>query len=436
MEAVQTPLNKPGRFLPDLVIQNTVAGYGVQIGRKLIPLASMPYLARVLGPEGWGEVAFVTAMAELVAIVIEFGFGLSATRSIARYRDDGVQRGKITTGVLGAQVMLAAVAMTAALIATWFIPLLRGHPELVVCGLGYSLAQGFSPIWYFQGMERIRLAAVLEMGAKIGALGALFVLVKGPQHVWRALAIQALSPSVLAMVGIPMALLTSVPCRPRWEVIRAVLGDGWNMFVFRSTESLYGVANAFLLGLYASPTDVGYFAAAEKISKATAGLVNPIRESLYPRINHLMHRDGSEAVRLARIGTGCIVGLGFLLSLTLYACASPAITILMGGRFEPAVHVLQILSPLPMLLSVTFSSGQLWLLPNGKDRTILRVVFRAALVNLCLSFLLAPRWGHLGMAWAVLVSESVVAGCLLWNVIRLDGEALASQALSASVRIR
>src|SRR6202012_2157064 len=47
------------RFLPELVVKNAFALYGVQIGRKLIPLASIPYLARVLGPEGWGEVAFV-----------------------------------------------------------------------------------------------------------------------------------------------------------------------------------------------------------------------------------------------------------------------------------------------------------------------------------------------------------------------------------------
>ena len=67
-------------LLPALVVNNAAALYGVQIGRKLIPLASIPYLARVLGPEGWGKVAFVTAMAELIAILIEFGFCLSATR--------------------------------------------------------------------------------------------------------------------------------------------------------------------------------------------------------------------------------------------------------------------------------------------------------------------------------------------------------------------
>ena len=34
------------------ILQNVVALYGVQAGRKLIPLISIPYLARVLGPSG------------------------------------------------------------------------------------------------------------------------------------------------------------------------------------------------------------------------------------------------------------------------------------------------------------------------------------------------------------------------------------------------
>lgn len=405
--------------LPDLVVKNAVSLYGVQIGRKLIPLASIPYLARVLGPEGWGQVVFVIAMAELIAILIEFGFCLSATRSIARHRDDAFERGKITTGVLCAQAMLAASAISVSFIAARFIPLLRQHTLLLACGLIYALAQGFSPLWYFQGMERIRLAAALEIGGKTAALGALFLFVKGPSDVWRAVLIQALSPMVLTCIGIPLALSTSLPCRPQWSVVKAVLGEGWKMFIFRSAESLYGVANAFLLGLFASPIVVGYFGAAEKISKASAGLVNPVRESLYPRINALIRHDRPEAARLAKIGTWLMAGIGLFLSAMLWFFAGPVIHIFMGSQFGPAILVLKILSPLPLLLAVTFASGQLWLLPLGKDAIVLRIVFCAAAVNLSLSFILSTMWGHVGMATTVLVSESLVAGSLLWNVVRL-----------------
>ena len=433
MGALDIAVTRPSRipFLPDLVVKNVVALYGVQASRKLIPLASIPYLARVLGPAGWGEVAFVTSLAEMIAIFIEFGFTLSATRSIARNRDDASERGRIATGVLCAQIMLAAACVVVALIASKFIPLLRDHPSLLAAGLVYAVAQGFVPLWYFQGMERLRLMASLEVVAKLAALGFLFAFVKGPQDVWRAIAIQATSPAVCVFLGLAMAFRTSSVCRPRCHLVNAVLKESWEMFMFRSAESLYGVANAFLLGLFAPVTVVGYFSSAEKVSKATAGLVNPLRDSLYPRISHLMHHDRREGIRLARVGGALMICAAFVLSAGLFLSAGKAITLLMGARFEPAVRVLQILSPMPLLIAIAFACGQLWLFPLQKDRLALRIVWRAAVLNVLLSFVLGPRWGHIGMASAVLISESVVAGSLVWSVIRLERSQPA--ALSVSV---
>ena len=68
-------------------MQNAAALYGVQFVRKLLPLVIIPYLARTLGPAGWGVVAFTQSIAEFMVLVIEFGFNLSATREIARNRE-------------------------------------------------------------------------------------------------------------------------------------------------------------------------------------------------------------------------------------------------------------------------------------------------------------------------------------------------------------
>ena len=68
------------------IAHNAASLYLVQACRKLIPLVTLPYLARVLGPSGWGDVAFTQSMGEFIAIFIEFGFLLSATRDLAQNR--------------------------------------------------------------------------------------------------------------------------------------------------------------------------------------------------------------------------------------------------------------------------------------------------------------------------------------------------------------
>jgi PST family polysaccharide transporter len=178
--------------------------------------------------------------------------------------------------------------------------------------------------------------------------------------------------------------------------------------VFRSGESLFGVENAFLLGLFAHPAQVGYFASAEKVSRAIYGLLNPIREALYPRLSSLAQSSRADAARLARIGVVVMVGGGVLLGVGIFAFAPLLISLLMGQAFEPAVAVLRILAILPVLLSITHSVGLQWLLPLGRDSDVNRVILSAGALNVVLAVFLAPRFFHIGMAWSVVCAEAFV----------------------------
>jgi PST family polysaccharide transporter len=390
------------------LVQNAAALYGVQFVRKLLPLIIVPYLARTLGPPGWGVVAFTQSMAEVMVLVIEFGFNLSATREIARQRESKDVCGNIMAGVLGAQVMLALAGVLATLAVSRFIPLLRDNPRLVAAALFYAIAQGFIPLWFFQGLERMRLAATLEITGRAIGLMSLFLFVRSAADAWVALFIQGVAPALTTIAGLIMAFRV-IPARfPSWTLVRESLRRGWPMFVFRSGESLYGVQNAFILGLFATPAEVGYFASAEKISKAVFGLLNPIREALYPRLSSVAHRSPTDAAKLARIGVIVMVAGGVLLAGGLFLFAPLLIRLLMGESFAPAVTVLRILAVLPMLLAITNSAGFQWLIPLGRDGAVNRIILQAGALNIILAVILAPSFSHIGMACAILTAEAFV----------------------------
>ncbi len=400
------------------IAQNAAALYGVQIMRKLLPLVLIPYLARKLGPAGWGTVAFMLSLAECVVVCIEFGFNLSATREIARARDSRDDRRRIMAGVLGAQIMLATgIVVAAALISQW-IPLLRESPRLVASGLFYAVLQGFAPIWFFQGLEKMRLISVLEISGRMCGLGLVLLWVRSPEDAWLALLLQAAGPLFITTIGWSVVLRTHGFLMPSWHGSRVALKTGWPLFVYRSAESLYGVGNAFLLGLFVSPTAVGYFASAEKISKAAFGLLNPIRESLYPRLSSLIHQSREDAARLARIGAAATVGGGILLGAATFLMAPLMIRLVMGPGFEPAVHVLRIFSLLPVLLSVTHSVGLQWLLPLGRDAEVNRILLAAGALNVLTAVLVTPQFGQVGMAWVVVGAEAFVTIFVVRAVIR------------------
>ncbi len=400
------------------VVRNSAALYGVQFCRKLFPLLTVPYLTRMLNPSGWGTVAFALSMAEILTLIIEFGFNYSATREISRRRHDRENCRDVMGGVLGAQALLAMIAIGLGAVVSPHIPLLRNQPKMVVAGLIYAVAQGCTPLWFFQGLERLRLAASLEIGAKLVALCGVFLFVRSPQDGWKVVVLQAMAASVSTLAGIGLAIRSFGFRLPNSVLVRDALRRGWPLFVFRSAESLYGVGNIFLLGLFAPAAVVGYFATAEKITKAMFGLLNPIRDSLYPRLIHLVASSEQAAVKLARHAIIVMVSAGFFLTVTLFVMAPWFIRLLAGPNFAPAVPVLRLYAILPLLLSITYSVGLQWLLPIGRDRVVNRIILGGGCLNLILSCLLAPHLGAMGMATSVLLSELYVCINMVWVVWR------------------
>ena len=386
---------------------NVLALSAVQACRKTLPLLTLPYLARVLGPDGWGQLTFFQSFAACVTVVIEFGFGLSASRDVARSRRSPEELSEVVAGVFGAQAFLASsVVVAACLLAFWITPL-GAHPGLAGAALLWAVAEGCCPFWYFVGIEKMGVIAGLEIGAKTLAAGGVFLFVHSPGDGARVLLLQACASALSWTVARRMIGRRHAIAPVTVALARRSLKAGWPMFVIRGTESLYTVGNAFLLGLFAPAAAVGLFAGPEKISRALFGLFNPIRDVLYPRIASLSRSAPDKAARLARAGTAATIGAGLAIGAGVFLTAPLLIRLALGPGFAQAVPVLRLLGMLPAILAVSQSVSLQWLLPQGRESTVTRITVMAGAAHLSLVFLWAPHYAHMGMAWAVLSSQTL-----------------------------
>lgn len=408
------PLNPPPRRrLIDLarhtLVKNTVAMGMVQAGVGFVPLVTIPYVARVLGVSGWGLVAFAQSFGMFLLVVGEYGFNLSATREVARHRGDREKLTEVVAGVLGAKALLAVAVVGVAFGIHWWIPIFREHPLLLWCGIFWALARAASMIWFFQGKEEMHLVACLDIVTQSLAAVAIFILVRSTADGWRVLGLQGAGYFLSFAVGLGLVYRQVPVAMPTWKSTWKALRMGWSMFLFQGSVTLYTTANAFILGLFVSPLWVGYYAGAEKISKVFLALLTPVSRALYPRLSHLVYHARERAARLARVAVVIFGFGGTALGALVFFLAPWLVRWVLGPGYGQAVPVLRILALLPPLIALSTAIGGLWMLPLGMDHAFNTIALLAGVINVGLALILARDFAAIGMACAVVASETFVA---------------------------
>ena len=395
----------PQRLLPGKVIENVIALYAVQACTYLLPLITFPYLARTLGPKGWGAVLFSQAIGALIAIVVEYGFDFSATREAAKYLNDKVRLSNLVAGVLGAKAALAAVCVAAAIIARPYTLHIADSPALFWSSTIWGVAQGINMLWYFQGQERMRLAGALDVGGKAVATASIFWLVHNPADGWKVMAAQALGCVVAHGITVGIAYKEVGFRLPGWQLVWDTLHVGWSLFLFRGSQSLLTSANGIILGFFASPAALGLYVGADKIGQVSRQSLWPLTQALFPHQVKEVHSDPRQAVRTVWLSFKILGGLGICSGLVLVFAAPLLIRLALGPSFQEADSTLRVLGALTPLTAIAAVLGFQWMLPRGMDRQFNFVIFTAGLFHVVIASALTSRMGSMGMAIAVVCSQ-------------------------------
>ncbi|NJR17582.1 MAG: flippase [Calothrix sp. CSU_2_0] len=393
------------RILKHPVTQNALSLFTVQIARYILPLITIPYLARVLGPDNWGLVIFSQASAHSLVVILDYGFNFSATREIARHQDNPEKIPEIVAGVIGALSLL--IVGSGLVVSSMYltIPIFKTHPDYLIWAWLIAIAQGTAPIWYFLGNERMQIPATVDLITCTFASMSNFILIKTPDEGWKVLAAQAIAGLFAAGVML-IRMYSEISWRvPSIGSAFTALRMGWSMFFFQGSVSLYTTANTLILGMIVPASEVAFYGAAERISKTGVSFLLPITQTMFPRISNLLANDLKKAARFARLSL-LFMGIGSsILALTLAMLAPIIVHILLGEKFEAVIPLLRVMLILTPLLALSNVLGVQWMLPLGLDRHFNIINISAGLINLILALFLSHRFGSMGMVWTVILSQ-------------------------------
>jgi PST family polysaccharide transporter len=345
------------------------------------------------------------AFAMYGSLVVEYGFVYSGTRRIAA-ASSSEEIERTVAGVSAAKALLTLFVISGAFLAYAAVPLFHRHPLLFWSGVVAEIIKASLPTYYFYGVKRVVVASVLDISARVAAAAGIFFFVHRAEDAWIVFALQGIGALAATVIG--HGLICS-----RFELRWPGISEGWKMltegramFLFRSAHNLYLLGNAFILGLFASPQSVGYYAGAEKINSAAVNLLSPMTTALYPRAVGLVKTSLPRAARLTVVSLYVMCGSGLLLALVMWFGSTPLVRIILGQQFLASASALKVLSLRAPMVAWINVLGFQWLLALDLEKSFQQITVVALCMNIVLATILAPRYTFNGMAWAVVISQA------------------------------
>lgn len=376
----------------------------------LFPLATFPYTARILGPEGIGKVNFYSSFAANFAIIGSFGISTFGIREIARLRDDpdATRKSFSALAFLNIVFTLCATAFYIALLT--YIPRLREEPSLFILGEFNIILGAVSFDWYFNGTEQYSFIAKRSLVFKFISLLLIFTSITSASSYVLYYGITILALSGASIINYAKCtrerLFTSTVST---TAIKHYIKQIFPFFLQAAFISVYFSIHNILLGLFADDRAVGLFTLCLRIEQLGLAFLTSLGVVLFPRMSYLLHTGKTEeyeSILKESFSFINILTLGLVVGMALMA---PELVYVFGGeQYSEAVTPLLLFCVALVFSSISSFIGSQVLLPNGREKSILWATVAGAIVALSADAVLIREFSFTGCAISFLAVEVCV----------------------------
>lgn len=403
---------------------NIFSLYVWQAAQVVVPILTIPVLARALGVEKFGDVAIALNVAVYFTVVTEWGFNLSATQQVARASHNDALLRHIFWNTLFARAIIAILALFAALVLPICISAFQDISLLIWIASIQVVGTAITTNWFLQGLEKMVTFSILSILGRIIVVPLTLIFVNGPEDAVLAVVIQTGS---VVLIG-ASALVVSLRTRQLLPVVLDLRGalnkiqEGVHLFSSQAAVTLYSQTNVVLLGIVSGPSAAGVFSGADRIRRAAQSAIGPISTALFPRVSVLAQEDPSAAFRVIVSVLIAQSILAICISFTIYFTADFVVEILLGNKFSEASSILRLLSPVPLLVGINNVLGTQILLPFGRQKTFSAIIIICGAFNVVSLLLLCPRMGALGAAYSIIITETLVTVAMAIFAFRIAND--------------
>lgn len=394
-----------------------------QVGTLIVALGAGIVAARVLGPDGRGELGLALLVPLVLSLFLGFGSTIANVYLVASGQVTASVMSGVTTGLSLVGSVLGGILVTAlwwaGALHRWLPHVSRYDLELAMVMLPVTLLYGaFRGL--LRGLQSLRAAAVVDFAqaafAAVSTSVALLVLNAGVPGTLIATDLAGVASLIALWLALRGHGLHPLPSFPRRETVMAVklgvrsdLANLSQFFTYR--------LDSFLVNAIVSVAAVGRYTVATRLAELVLVLPSAVATVVLPRAAASDSAKLNEATPRTFIRTLVLCAAGGLL---LAALADPGISLLYGHRYAGALDPALILLPgLVLVGGAGILTNEIAGRGNPGYNSINSLI--GLVVTIGLDVVLIPRFGISGAALASTIAYTVNAVLAIVFFLRVSG---------------
>ena len=375
----------------------------LQIASYIFPLLTIPYLARVIGVDGFGKIAFASGVIVWFKTVSDWGFNYTATRDVASNIDNPAKIEEIFSQVLWARLFLMLVSLVILILAIWLIPIFSKNREILLVTFLLIPGSIMFPEWFFQAMERMRYITIFSLISKLVFTMLIFIFIKEKSDF-------ILQPLFLSLGYIVCGIFAMYTILIKWKIklqlpslplIYKTIKGSTDVFINNIMPNLYNSFSVVLLGSSGGSVANGLLDAGSKFVNISQQFLNIISRVFFP----LLSRKVSTHNIYAKIN----LSLSILACTILILLAPFIIQLFYTPEFLQATLVLQIMSVSIIFSALSSTYGTNFMIIKGYERNLRNITTFCSLLGFMIAFPLIHFYSFIGAAITI-TSTRVLLG--------------------------
>lgn len=374
----------------------------LQIAGYVFPLITMPYLARVIGVDGFGKIAFASVVVVWFQTIADWGFNLSATRDVAQNKKNKEKVSKIFSNVLWARCFLTLLSGLLLAIIVSIVPYLRENAAIIL--VTFLLVPGYIlfPDWFFQALEKMKYTTIFNLLIKLLFTIAVFIFIRDKDDY----IIQPLLNTIgflICGVGAMYLILKKwgyTIHKPRWKNIVNTIKDSTDVFLNNLMPNLYNSFSVMLLGFFGGSSANGFYSGGDKFPSILNQFLSILSRAFYP----FLSRRSDKHSFYAKLNIGIsLIGAIFLIVISPWL-----MRFMLGEEFENSIVVMQILSISIFFLALCNTYGSNYLIIYHQEKPLRNLTLVSSVIGLMFSIPLVYYFSYIGAACTVLLCRALL----------------------------